>query len=143
MDFLPLLRNPRVVYAWQDPLARTLADSEAGDDLLTGLAKSVDAQMNTLGGLVGVGCPVLVVSSQNASSFPRRLVKALAEFTGMRIPADLGPAIQAINPERKATTRKKPVEQAAAGAKAVKRPKAERRARRLERRAKRQKANRG
>jgi hypothetical protein len=143
--FLPVLRNPRLVYVWQDPLARSLANPDASGDALTGLARTVDDQMNRLGTVAGGSYPVFVVSVESARSAPRRFMQALAAFMGMTLPANLRPAIKVLKPARQSKLANK-TEGAAGKAPttvAPKRPNAEQRARRQQLRAQRQQKKQG
>ncbi len=99
---LPHLRNPRVVYVWQDPMAAALGRSDPAVSALSVLRARADAQLQQLEALAEAALPIMVVSMEQARAAPRRFAHALAAFVGRKLPEQLGPVLAPLRPKRKA-----------------------------------------
>jgi hypothetical protein len=104
---LPLLRNPRVVYMWRDPISSAPAKTKQNLDPLQVIRSTLDL----LDYLKSAGCPTMLYSLDTSRRKPRKFIRSLAAFVGKPFPEKPGPLVKLLkqaSPAKQVKARRSP-----------------------------------
>lgn len=108
---LPLLRNPRVVYMWRDPVSSAPAKSRQDHDPMQFIQSNLDLQIGLLDFLKSAGCPTMLYSLDTSRRKPRKFIRSLAAFVGKPFPEKPGPLVKLLkqaSPAKQVKARRSP-----------------------------------
>lgn len=85
-----LLRNPRFVITFRDPLAIAVRNNIAVKaEVIDNMSNSIRSYAKMLSLIKSINSPCLLVSYEKAVQFPGNFVARLAEFVGLSVPLDV------------------------------------------------------